>query len=725
MPFPSSSFAQSGRFTDIRPIGRGAFGQVYAARDNLGRAVAVKEARPSSQTFEVALDRFEREAQIQAALHDPHIISVYSLETDPQTQERYLVCEYAPGGSLADFLESHSVLSEQNAVRVALDICAALETTSSHQIVHADIKPSNILLVTNAQGQITGAKLSDFGIAQDRTTRRATISLNTPAAGTPLYMAPEQSNPLNLLDVRTDMYALGVTLWEMLTKEDYKPLLARGVPDLRRYNPAASPLIAEVIRKATQTQPADRYGTPGEMADALRAVQRSAQPVYVRTNGPAVAGSVAASVGSTPPTQQVQPPRRSSCLTPILGALLVLALLLIAALLFAGDRGRGLVGLAAAATDTPVATVAPTRRPTIEEFDPTSTPMLATSTAEPGTPAAEPAPTTVAAAPTAAVTTTTLLQKVKARGRLVCGVNADLRGFGYYDNVRQNWSGFDIDFCHSIAAAIFGDAHAVEFVATSSEDRFEAIRSGKVDVLFRNTTWTAERDTKEQLDFGPTTFHDGQGFMVRKNSNITKIADLAGKKICVEGSTTTEQNLRDQFAALNIAFTPLVFTTVDETYGNYDSGACDAVTSDRSQLAVQRQTLKTPDDNVLLNDILSREPLGPAFIQNDSQWHDIVSWTVVATIYGEEQGVTKANVASVRDTTTNPNIKRLLGTEGTLGQDLGIPNDFGFKIIQQVGNYEDIYNRNLGPSTPFNLDRGPNKAWNRGDGGVLSSPPFN
>jgi general L-amino acid transport system substrate-binding protein len=244
-----------------------------------------------------------------------------------------------------------------------------------------------------------------------------------------------------------------------------------------------------------------------------------------------------------------------------------------------------------------------------------------------------------------------------------------------------------------------------------------------VDVLFRNTTWTLGRNISG-LAFGPTTFHDGQTFMVRAANDIAGVEDLAGKTICVAAGTTSEQNLNDDFAARGISFTPLVLDGEDALYPAYDAGRCDAVTSDSSQLASERQQLRSPDDHVILGDRISREPLGPVLPRDDNQWLDVISWTVFATMYAEELRVDRSNVDTLRDTTDDPRIRRLLGVEGTFGEGLGLSNDFAYQIVRQVGNYGDIYNRNLGPSTPFDLDRGPNKAWNLGAGGVLASPPF-
>jgi general L-amino acid transport system substrate-binding protein len=366
--------------------------------------------------------------------------------------------------------------------------------------------------------------------------------------------------------------------------------------------------------------------------------------------------------------------------------------------------------------------------------------LIVTATVDSRAQAATAVPAPTAAAPTVAPAELTqtpaaaspapaaggLLASIKARGKLICGTNADLPGFGFYDNVRSAWSGFDVDFCRALAAAIFGDPGALDFVAlntSGANERFEAVRSGKVDVLFRNTTWTLGRDVA-QLAFGPTTFHDGQSFMVRAADKIASVDDLKGKKICVARGTTSEQNLNDDFAARGIAFEPVLYDDENQLYPAYEAGDCDAVTSDSSQLASKRQTLANPADHVVLGDRISREPLGPAFIEGDEQWRDVVTWTVFATMYAEELRVSQANVEQLKASSTDPRVRRLLGLEGDFGTKLGLSNDFGYQIVSKVGNYADIYNRNLGPSTPFALERGPNKAWNLGAGGVLASPPF-
>jgi general L-amino acid transport system substrate-binding protein len=318
------------------------------------------------------------------------------------------------------------------------------------------------------------------------------------------------------------------------------------------------------------------------------------------------------------------------------------------------------------------------------------------------------------------------LDRVLQRGRLRCGVNGDLPGFSFREE-DGTFTGFDADFCRAVAVAVLGDKDAVDFTPLTANDRFQAVTDRRVDVLFRNTTWTASRDvgTDEivRLDFGPVIFHDGQRFMVRRDANIVSFDDLREKAICVLRDTTTQQNLSDQFGAWGIPFELIGEDDPESLYEAYEQGRCDAVTSDTSQLVSRRQSLAAPDDHIILETPISREPLSPAIIEQDSKWRDVVSWTIYAVIYAEELGVDSVNL-SRRAREGNPDINRLLGIDGTVGEQLGLQPNFARTVIEQVGNYEEIYNRNLGPRTPFNLDRGPNKAWNKGEGGVLSSPPF-
>jgi general L-amino acid transport system substrate-binding protein len=290
------------------------------------------------------------------------------------------------------------------------------------------------------------------------------------------------------------------------------------------------------------------------------------------------------------------------------------------------------------------------------------------------------------------------LQAVKDRGQLRCGVNSGVPGFGFLDENGQ-FVGFDIDFCKAIAAAIFGDPNAVEYRPLTAAERFTALQTNEIDVLIRNTTWTFDRDVELGADFGPTTFYDGQGMMVRKDSGFNSISDMDGATICVLSGTTTELNLADAFSSRGLKYDTLVFDNSQDTSGAYDQGRCDGLTSDKSQLAGLRTGLSNPADHVILPDTMSKEPLGPVWAQGDQQWGDLVRWVVNGVIIAEELGVTQANVEQMASgTADNPEVGRLLGTEGQFGSLLGLDADFMVNVIKAVGNYGEIYDRNLGPT---------------------------
>jgi len=319
-----------------------------------------------------------------------------------------------------------------------------------------------------------------------------------------------------------------------------------------------------------------------------------------------------------------------------------------------------------------------------------------------------------------AASASSLLDRVKNRGKLVCGVSGELPGFSYV-NQQGEYSGLDVDVCRAIAAALFDDPDAVDYRNLNAKERFTAVQAGEVDILSRNTTWTISRDTSVGLEFAPTVFYDGQGMMVKKASGITNLKGLEGNSICVQTGTTTEQNLADQMRKLGVKYTPIVFEDVNAAFATYEEGRCDGMTADRSALVARRSVLKNPDEHILLDELLSKEPLAPAVINGDARWFDTVKWVIFGLIEAEELGINSQNIDSFTNT-DNSVVKRLLGTEGNLGQGLGLPNDFVARAVRKVGNYGEIYNRNLGPDTPFNLPRGQNEIWTKG--GLLYAPPF-
>jgi general L-amino acid transport system substrate-binding protein len=315
------------------------------------------------------------------------------------------------------------------------------------------------------------------------------------------------------------------------------------------------------------------------------------------------------------------------------------------------------------------------------------------------------------------------LKAVQDRGQLRCGVNSTVPGFGYLDENGQ-FVGFDVDFCKAIAAAIFGDPTAVEYRPLTAAERFTALQTNEIDVLIRNTTWTFDRDVELGADFGPTTFYDGQGMLVRKDSGFSSISDMDGATVCVLSGTTTELNLADAFSARGLTYEPLIFDNSQDTAGAYDQGRCDGLTSDKSQLAGLRTGMTNPSDNVILPDTMSKEPLGPVWAQGDQQWGDLVRWVVNGVIIAEELGVTQANVEQMAaGPADNPEVGRLLGSEGQFGSLLGLDADFMVNVIKAVGNYGEIYDRNLGPSgTDIPRAGSLNASWK--NGGLLYAPPW-
>ncbi|MGE0524183.1 MAG: amino acid ABC transporter substrate-binding protein [Variibacter sp.] len=320
---------------------------------------------------------------------------------------------------------------------------------------------------------------------------------------------------------------------------------------------------------------------------------------------------------------------------------------------------------------------------------------------------------------TAAAASAQTLNTVKSRGILNCGSNAGLAGFGLPD-AQGNWTGLDVDYCRAIAAAIFDDPTKVKFVPLTAKDRFTSLQSGDVDVLVRNTTWTSSRDTSLGLNFTGVNYYDGQGFMVRKALKVNSALELNDAAVCVQQGTTTELNLADYFRANKMKLKTVTFASADETTKAYDAGRCDAFTTDASGLYSERLRLAKPDDHVVLPEIISKEPLGPSVRHGDDQWFDIVKWVHFALINAEEMGITKANVNEMLKS-ENPDVKRLLGTEGTYGEQLGLTKDWAVRIIKHVGNYGEIFERNVGQGSPLKIARGLNALWTKG--GLQYAPP--
>lgn len=312
------------------------------------------------------------------------------------------------------------------------------------------------------------------------------------------------------------------------------------------------------------------------------------------------------------------------------------------------------------------------------------------------------------------------LDDVKAKGTISCGVSQGLAGFSLAD-AKGEWTGLDVDFCRAVAAAVFNDASKVKFVPLSAKDRFTALQSGEIDILSRNTTWTMNRDTKQGLKFAGVMYYDGQGFMVRKSLNVTSALQLAGASVCTQTGTTTELNLADYFRSKNMKYEIVSFEKNDDVVKAYDSGRCDVFTTDASGLYAERVKLTNPADHIVLPEIISKEPLGPVVRQGDDAWFNVVKWTYFALLNAEELGVSKANVDEMLNS-PNPEIRRLLGKEGTFGADIGLSNAWAYQAVKLVGNYADVFEKNIGVNTPLKIARGINALWNKG--GFQYAPPI-
>jgi general L-amino acid transport system substrate-binding protein len=312
------------------------------------------------------------------------------------------------------------------------------------------------------------------------------------------------------------------------------------------------------------------------------------------------------------------------------------------------------------------------------------------------------------------------LNQVKQRGMLNCGSNTGLAGFGIPD-AQGNWTGFDVDYCRAVAAAIFNDPKKVKFVPLTAKDRFTALQSGDVDMLVRNTTWTSSRDTSLGLNFTGVNYYDGQGFMVLKKLKVNSALELNDAAVCVQQGTTTELNLADYFRANKMRLKTVTFATLDEAVKAYDTGRCDAYTTDASGLYAARLKLAHPDDHIVLPEIISKEPLGPAVRHGDDQWFDIVKWVGFSLVITEEMGITQKNVDQMLKS-ESPEVRRVLGVEGNYGEQLGLTKDWVYRIIKGVGNYGEIFDRNIGQGSPLKIARGLNALWTKG--GIQYAPPI-
>ncbi|MCG6656600.1 amino acid ABC transporter substrate-binding protein [Halomonas campisalis] len=311
------------------------------------------------------------------------------------------------------------------------------------------------------------------------------------------------------------------------------------------------------------------------------------------------------------------------------------------------------------------------------------------------------------------------LEDTRDRGAVQCGVSDGLPGFSSPDD-EGNWQGIDVDVCRAVAAAVFGDAEAVRYISLNAVERFTALQSGEVDILSRNTTWTTTRDTTLGLNFAGTNFYDGQGFLINRDLGVSSASELDGAAVCVQSGTTTELNLADYFRANGMEFDPIVFDTSEQTVGGFEAGRCDVLTSDTSQLAALRIQLSDPAGAMILPEVISKEPLGPVVRQGDDQWYNIVKWSLFAMLNAEEYGISSDNIDDLLDS-EDPNVARLLGQDGNYGEGMGLDADWSYNIISQVGNYAQVFDRNVGMDSPLEIERGVNALWI--DGGLQYAPP--
>ncbi|MBI2261660.1 MAG: amino acid ABC transporter substrate-binding protein [Caulobacterales bacterium] len=315
------------------------------------------------------------------------------------------------------------------------------------------------------------------------------------------------------------------------------------------------------------------------------------------------------------------------------------------------------------------------------------------------------------------------LQAIKRRGRLNCGVHEGLVGFAYTDN-RGEWRGFDADFCRALAAAVLGSPNAVRFVPLTSSQRFDALRSGRIDVLWRATSWTMSREISEGVRFAGINYYDGQGFLVRRALDLASAAELNGARVCVQRETTSELNAADFFRARNIEYRPVVTANEEAARNAYAREDCDAFSADISALAAARTLLPNPEQHAILPDVISKEPLGPAVKRGDESWTSIVRWTLNALVLAEELGVTAGNAEQLARESRDPQIRRLLGAEGDLGASMGLSKDWAKNAIEATGNYGEIFNRNIGPDSSLDLARGLNAQWKARPGGLIYALPI-
>ncbi|MGI9613038.1 MAG: protein kinase domain-containing protein [Acidimicrobiales bacterium] len=708
---------------DVSEIGRGGFSVVYAATNTLlGMQVAVKVLGRLSN--ESDRRRFERECQVMGRLsHHPNVVTVhhagYARDGSP-----YLVMELVEGGSLADRLGRTGPVPWPEAVDLVVPIADALAYVHEADVLHRDVKPENILLGADGRPLLT-----DFGIA--RLSETAT-NTSTGIAASWLHAPPETFDDKR--EPRSDLYSLASTLHQLIAgqppfwrggEESINPLMYRLINEpAPRLDPSmAPPALADVVAWALAKNPASRPADVGTFARSLeqvRAEQVAAATVAIVPPLPAPppdaafdpnprTAAAAAPAWFAPSAQTRLSDRPTPLLpqrpdpSPVSGArrpALAIAIATLTVLL--GAAGIGVALASQLGNDDPEEpTTAPVTEPTLTQATLTQATLDETDDDDTQSPAAGDG----------------RLGAIIDRGVLNCGVNGVLPFFSI-EEADGSFTGFDADFCRVVAAAVLGDATAVNFVPLTAAERFVALQTGQIDVLFRNTSQTASRSGEQGVEFPITTFFDGQTIMTPLASGLTTFDDLDGATVCVTAGTTTEIRLNDLLAERGLDAGIIAFESNDELAPAYVAGQCDAWSSDRSLLATQRRILDQPDDHLIMSELISTEPLGPAVASGDSDWAQAVSWAVAATIQAWEVGLDSTNVGSYDG--IDPTSLIVTGQTG-FDPGLGLQPAYPRLILDQVGNYEEIYNANFADSG-LPLDGSANDLAR--NGGLMIAPPL-
>lgn len=674
---------QSGKYEIQKQLGVGGFGLTYLAVDTfLKRQVVIKtpnQLLQKDREYEKYVRRFQREGQALAQIAHPNVVPV--IEYFESIEMPCLVMAFVEGVTLNERIREQGKLPQSVAVRGFIKLAGALHLLHKGGLIHCDLHPGNVILRPDNE-----LILIDFGSAKlvQPATVTLTTTINTNFSPYEQGLYKEESMQDKKLQATLDVYGLSATLYFAITaqrpmssisrklygdKLEAPQLLCEDIPDW----------LSQSILKGMALEAEDRPDSMEAWSRLLHPPQAtqlpSLEPPPLPTRSNPVPRTTPAAPSPAPqptPTPQIAPAAPTPTPQPAPAPLpsinrkpLSLALMWIAGVF-------GIVLAVFAVSNNRIEKPLESRLDTVLE-----------------------------------------------RGNLICGVDGGIPGFSFVDN--GEYTGLDVDTCKAVAAALFDDPNAVEYRNLDSTERFEALKGGEVDMLARNTTWTLSRDTNVGMEFAPTTFYDGQAIMVRQDSGISDLQELDVSTVCVEAGTTTELNLTDVFKQQGIRATPMPFTSADAAYEAYEAGACDGMSSDSSQLVARRSTLPNPNEHILLGARLSKEPLGPLVVNNDSAWFDAVKWIVYALIQAEEYGLTANNISEAANS-ENPEIRRFVGATGTIGEDIGLPDDFAARAVEAVGNYGEIFERNLGKGSQFQLERGQNALWS--DGGLMYSPPW-